>query len=81
MIGFVADAEISKVSVQSVELIVNIGSAHFRSAALSTELGTHALVLGKERFQVEPLLVGFVERVGVSLQPSLQPREYLDIVL
>ena len=38
------------------------------------------LVLSKERFQVELLLLAFVERVDICLQPNLQAREYLDVV-
>src|SRR5262249_1766850 len=81
MIRLVANAKIGKLGIESGELIIHVRGAHGRAVALILRLSTHTLVLNKERLQVELLLVGFVKRVDIRLQPHLQSREYLDIVL
>src|SRR5262249_61768241 len=77
MTGLVANAKIGKLGIQSGEFVIHSRGAHCRAVALILRLSTHTLGLGKERFQVELLLVGFVERVDIRLQPHLQSREYL----
>src|SRR5260370_4665780 len=81
MVGLVPGTKIGKFGVQSDELIIHTTRTHFGASVLISHLVMHALVLGEKGFQIEFLLVGFVERVGVRLQPRLQSREYLNVVL